>query len=262
MFPAERLTRIKDILTDKKQIDISFLSNTLNVTEVTIRRDLEKLESEGFLMRTHGGAVLAENGNGSSSTTFFEMDRDTEASLRTLGELSSFFINDNDVIFLGPGVSNRFFFYAVKEKRNLTVVTNDLAVTLFMSVHAPEVRIICPSGEVNTGDFQLYGRVGESVLSSMYFNTAFIDVDGVSLERGYTVSSMDKAYLIHDIQKSAGRSIAICDYTKFGQNSFVPLGQLDLFKTIISNEQTPKEYKEYYFRNNIQLFCTFDAYDG
>lgn len=262
MFPAERLNRIREILTEKKQIDISQLSSLLNVTEVTIRRDLEKLESEGFLNRTHGGAVLVETASTSFPSQIFELDKETEESLKMLGELSGFLINDNDVIFLGPGMSNRFFYNALKNKHNITIVTNDILVAINIAVNAPETKIICPSGELNNGTLQLYGRIGEDVLSTLNYNVAFIDVDGITMERGYTVSSIDKVYLIQDILKSTDKAIAVCSHKKFNQSSFVPLGPLNMFSTIISNEQTPKEYKEYFFHNDIQLFCTFDAYRG
>ena len=60
MLPIERLNNIKKILSEKKQMDVSTLAQTLSVTETTIRRDLEKLENENFITRTHGGAVLNE----------------------------------------------------------------------------------------------------------------------------------------------------------------------------------------------------------
>lgn len=261
MFPLERQNRIKEILAEKKQTDISTLSSMLNVTEVTIRRDLEKLESEGYLKRTHGGAVLTES-EAEQLPRLINYDKETSDSLTMLATLAAFFINDNDTVFLGPGMANHFFHHALKDKRNVTIVTNDLTTTFCIAKQAPETKIICPSGELNNGELQLYGRISESILNNMFFNIAFLDIDGVTLEKGYSVSSLDKSYLLNDIMKSADQSIAICDYTKFGRNSFVPLGKLDLFDTVISNEKTPIEYKEHFFHNNVKFFCTFDAYRG
>ena len=262
MFPAERLKHIKEILEEKKQIDISFLSSALKVTEVTIRRDLEKLEAEGFLVRTHGGAVLDESNIPATLGILQEPSPELVNDITILGTISGFFVNDNDVIFLGPGISNRYFQNAIKGKKNLTVVTNDLLIAVNLAIKTPETRIICPSGVLNTGDFQLYGRIGDDVLKNLNYNVAFIDVDGVSIEKGYTVSSLDKSYLIKDIIKYSDKVIAVCVHSRFNQNSFVPLGKLDFFQTVISNEKMPTQFKEYYFNNNIQLYCTFDAYQG
>jgi len=262
MFPFERLNKIKSILTEKKQLDVSTLSSMLNVTEVTIRRDLEKLENENFLTRTHGGAVIIEETHNDNSVVKLEEDTANSEHRKIIGQIASYFVNDGDVVFLGPGQVSRYIARALKGKKNLTVLTNDLLVAIDLAVHAPEVKVLCPGGELNSGDFQLYGRSTESAIKKLYFNIAFIDVDGVSLQRGYTVSSLDKAYIASDVMAVSKISIAVCDYTKFNLNSFAPLGPIQMFKTLISNEQTPEEYKEYFFKNGIQFFCTFDVYKG
>jgi len=260
MFPTERLNKIKKILTEKTQVDVSTLSSMLNVTEVTIRRDLEKLENENFLVRTHGGAVINDGASEQSPIFTFGEDTSNSEQRTIIGNIASRFVNDGDVVFLGPGHVNRYIARALKGKKNVTAVTNDILVAMNAAFYAPEIKVICPGGELNSGVFQLYGRITEKAIKDLHFNIAFIDVDGVSIQRGYTVSSLDKAYILSDVISISEMSIAICDYMKFGQNSFAPLGPIQLFKTIISNEQTPEEYKEFFFKNGIQLFCTFDVY--
>lgn len=260
MFPRERLNKIKNILTERKQVDVSTLSSMLNVTEVTVRRDLEKLENENFLTRTHGGAVVNEEASEQKAVFTLEENASSSEQRKTIGNIASRFVNDGDVVFLGPGHVSRYIARALKGKKNVTAVTNDLLVAMDAALYAPEIKVICPGGELNSGDFQLYGRVTEEAIKKLYFNIAFIDVDGVSLQRGYTVGSLDKAYIISDVMAVSKMTIAVCDYVKFGHNSFAPLGPIQMFKTLISNEQTPEEYKEFFFKNGIQLFCTFDVY--
>jgi DeoR/GlpR family transcriptional regulator of sugar metabolism len=106
MFPAERIKRIKEMLTETKQIDIASLSNALKVTEVTVRRDLEKLENENFLTRTHGGAVLNEEETKKESI-LLEDDAESIKTWNTIGQIASLIIKDNDVVFLSQGMVNR-----------------------------------------------------------------------------------------------------------------------------------------------------------
>jgi DeoR family transcriptional regulator, fructose operon transcriptional repressor len=259
MFPAERINKIKEIITKTKQIDIASLSEALNVTEVTVRRDLEKLENENFLVRTHGGAVLNEKPE-NASPAFMDENSEIAASRNVIGQIASLFIGDNSVIFLSQGAVNRYIGRNLKGKKNVTVVTNDLLVIFDIAVYAPEVNVICPGGKLSTGDMQLFGRDTDQAIKSLHYNIAFIDVDGVSLERGYTVSNLEKAYIAQDIMAFSDKTIAVCDYKKFNVNSFAPLGNIKIFKSIISNEQTPEEFKEFFFTNQIQLFCTFDTY--
>lgn len=260
MFPAERINKIKEILTETKQIDIASLSDALKVTEVTVRRDLEKLESEDFLVRTHGGAVLKEPETVQGISPLLE-DRPEESSIRnTIGQIASFFVNDNDIVFLSQGAVNRYIGKNLKGKKNLTVVTNDLVVCMYIALYAPEINVICPGGELNTADYQFSGHTTENAIKKLHYNIAFIDVDGISEGCGYTVSSMNKAYIAQEVMAISDKSLAVCDYRKFDVNSFVSLGNIDLFKTVISNEQTPEKYKEFFFNNKVRLYCTFDSY--
>lgn len=260
MFPAERINKIKEILTKAKQIDIASLSEALNVTEVTVRRDLEKLESDNFLLRTHGGAILNEQPQTDKADLFYDESPEIATARNTIGQIASLFVNDNNVVFLSQGPVSRYIGRNLKGKKNVTVVTNDIIVTLNIALYAPEINVLCPGGELNSGDFQLCGRNTENSIKALHYNIAFIDVDGVSKEHGYTVSSVEKAYIAQDVLSISDRTLAICDYNKFDVSSFVPLGKIDMFKSIISNEQTPEDYKEYFFTNHIQLFCTFDTY--
>ena len=258
MFPAERLNKIKDLLSEKKQLDVSTLSQMLHVTEVTVRRDLEKLENENFLTRTHGGAILNENTD-TSKNIFHEDDPNGEQH-QIIGEIANYFIKDDDVIFLSPGLINRYIARALKGRSKVSVVTTDLLIAMDLATYVPEVKVICPGGDLNPHNYQLYGRITEDAIKKLYFNIAFINVNGISIQRGYTVDNIDKAYISNDVMTVSKKTIAVCDYTDFDQISFAPLGPIDLFKTIISNEQTPQTYKEYFFNHKIQFFCTFDIY--
>lgn len=260
MFPAERINKIKEILTKSKQIDIASLSEALEVTEVTVRRDLEKLENENFLVRTHGGAILKEEDSGTAMPSFLEEDPESEKIRDTIGQIASLFVKDNDIVFLSHGAVNRHIGKNLRGKKNVTVVTNDLTVMFYLASFAPEVRVICPGGELNAGDFQFTGRGTEAAIKAMHYKLAFIDIDGVSMENGYTVSSIAKSYLVQDVMAISDKTLAVCDYRRFNANSFVSLGKLSMFRSVISNEQTPEEYKKYYYENNIQFFSTFDIY--
>jgi len=260
MFPAERLNKIKEMLLEKKQLDVTTLSKKLHVTEVTVRRDLEKLENENFLIRAHGGAILNENTEAQKTKNIFIGEDTNSEQYKIIGEIASYFVEDNDIIFLSAGAVNRYIARALKGRSNLSVITTDLLIAMDIAAYAPEIKVICPGGTLNPHKLQLHGRITEDAIKQLNFNVAFINVDGVSIDRGYTVDSIDKAYIASDVVSVSKKTIAVCDYVNFNQTSFAPLGQIDLFKTIISSEQTPQEYKEYYFKNKIQFFCTFDIF--
>lgn len=260
MLPMERLNKIKKIITENKQSDVVTLSQLLNVTEATIRRDLEKLENEGFITRTHGGAILNESTQ--PVTSLFDTSNVDYSLYTPISTVAAHFINHNDVIFLGPGITSRYIIRSLSDKQNLLVVTTDLMVAHDCAVYSPLVKVFLSGGELNPSTLQLSGRITTNNLNAFYFDVAFFDIDGISLERGYSVSSLEKAYLIQDITKISKQTFAVCDYTKFSTDSAATVGPINFFQSVISNERTAKEYKEYYFNNNIKFFATFNAYRG
>lgn len=258
MLPMERLNKIKKILAENKQSDVATLSQLLDVTEATIRRDLEKLENENFLTRTHGGAILNEAET--PALEILDADSQNRELYQSISAIAVCFIQNHEMIFLGPGITSRYIARKLDNIVGLTVVTSDLLIALDCAVYSPHVKVILTGGDMNSATFQMYGRLTDSALKSLYFDLAFFDIDGVSLNRGYSVSSLDKAYLIRDILGITKKSFAVCDYRKFSTESAVVLGPPDMFTTVISNEHAPSEFKEYYYKNDIGFYATIDAY--
>lgn len=258
MLPMERLNRIKKIIFEKKQMDVSTLSQQLNVTEATIRRDLEKLENENYLTRTHGGAILNETTLVTS--TLFDISIEDDSLYKTISKVAVKFISNHEVVFFGPGITSRYIVRELEDKQNLTIVTTDIMVAHDCAQYCPQVKILIPGGELNSSTLQLSGRITDTSLSTFYFDSAFFDIDGVSLERGYSASSLEKAYMIQDVNKISRRSFAVCKYNKFSTESAANIGNIKMFHSIISNQQAPEIFKEFYYNNNIQFFATFDVF--
>lgn len=258
MLPVERINKIKKIISEKKQADVSTLALTLNVTEATIRRDLEKLENEQFLTRTHGGAVL--NDTITSENSLFQIDDSEAQYYQNIGKVAAQFVKDNEIIFLGPGITTRYIARMLKDKINVSMVTTDLCVAHDCAKYSPNVSIIVTGGTLNPTTLQLSGPMINNSLNTFFFSHSFLDIDGVTLERGYSVSSLNKSYLIQDILRLSNKSFAVCPYTRFDTESAAVVGNINLFESIITNEHTPEKFKEYYFQHNIQIFATFNIF--
>jgi DeoR/GlpR family transcriptional regulator of sugar metabolism len=264
MVAVERIKKIKEIIYARKKVDVITLSNELSVSDVTIRRDLEKLESENFLTRSHGGAILNEYLNNVESQLVLPLDTTNTHEKQIIGKLCSHMVNDNDTIILGPGTTNRFIAKNLENKKNIRVVTPDILVAaeLIRLSNSTDIKIVLTGGDVESSNYQLVGRIAEKAFENFYVNMAFVEVDGVCLDRGYSVDSVEKGFIIKAIAAVSKDIVAVCDYTKFNNISFSPLGPMGMYKKVVSNEQTPDEFKEYYFEHNIQLISTFDIYQN
>jgi len=104
MFAIERIKIIKDYLNKDKHVSVAQLSSLLNVTEVTIRRDLEKLESEGLLKRAHGGAVL--NAEPEDLLAYESSEDDHTLEMTEIADTIYHLVSDNDIIMLTDGPTN------------------------------------------------------------------------------------------------------------------------------------------------------------
>lgn len=150
MLAAERIRKIKQILVEYKRADVSNLSSLLSVSDVTIRKDLERLENEGFLTRTHGGAVINENSP--SDNLYNILDIPEIEHKQMIGLIAAQIVNNNEAIFIGPGTTCLQIAKNLKDKKNLTVVTNNVSAALSLS-DVSGVRVILTGGDMKTREF-------------------------------------------------------------------------------------------------------------
>ena len=261
MFAPERIRIIKGILVQKKHTNVSDLSTLLNVSEVTIRRDLEKLESEAFLTRTHGGAIINENIPQEEETYSQVLDDSFLEERNHIASIAVHTIEDNDIILLSPGPTNLIIARKLSEKKNITVLTNDLNIASEFS-SANNVKVILTGGDLDLTSMTLSGKLAEENIKNFFVSKAYIEVEGISTVRGYTVQSIDKAAIIKEMINITREIIIIGTYNCFDNIGFSQIGPLPLANKVITNPSIPDEYKNYYFENKIQLFTAFNCYEG
>ena len=254
MFAIERQNRIKEILYKEKRVDVFELSKLFSVTEVTIRRDLDKLEQEGFLIKTYGGAVLNEE---VSHNSFTQLSEDTVLEeKRMIGRIASQMIEPGEAIYLGPGSTCLEIARNIKEKR-VTVVTNDILIAYDLK-DITGIKVIVTGGDLIQSTSILVGGFALQALSGIYINKAFIGVKGINFDSGYTVDSYEEVMVIQEVKKISNEIITVADYTKFNHTAFARLGELGMAKKVITNKQVPNEYKKYFFEHAIKLYTTFE----
>ncbi len=260
MFAIERINIIKNYLQRDRHVSVAMLSNLLNVTEVTIRRDLEKLEREGFLTRTHGGAVIKDDADsdiGYPAETPLNL---TELSLlQEIADTVFHLVADNDIIMLTDGRTNRYIAKKLTQKNNLTVLTNDLLIALEFS-SSPGNHLILLGGDLE--EFAIYGQLAINNMQNFSLNHLIVEVDGISKNFGVTVSSINKASLIQQACKTAKTVSIICPASQFGEKSFYRVGDISIANKVITDSTLDDTYKDYLFDLNIPLYTSVDIYEA
>lgn len=257
MFAIERIRIIKNILIKDHKVSVAKLSEMLNVTEVTIRRDLEKLENEDFLKRTHGGAVLLDD----VDDIILDINEDMKdvESYQEIADTAVYLINDGDAIMLTNGSVNTFIAKALSVRNNLTVVTNDLQIASAFA-HSSTNTLILLGGDLDEN--AVYGSMTVDNLKNFSFDHIFIEIDGFSETVGMTVSSTKKATLIQQAVKLADSVTVVCPSSFFGSKSFYRVGDLNIAHRVLTDSNLEDKYKNYMFGHNIPLFTSIDVYEN
>jgi DeoR/GlpR family transcriptional regulator of sugar metabolism len=257
MFAIERIRIIKKILMKDHKVSVAKLSEMLNVTEVTIRRDLEKLENEGFLKRTHGGAILLDY----DEDTLWDSNDDIKMvqSYQEIADTAVFLANDGDHIMLTNGSVNNYIAKALSLHNNLTIVTNDLQIATSFS-NSTTNTVILLGGDIEEN--AVFGQMTVDNLKNFSFDHIFIEIDGLSETVGMTVSSTKKATLIQTAIKLTDSVTVVCPSNFFGTKSLYRVGNLNLVHRVLTDSNLEDQYKNFIYSQNIPLFTSIDVYEN
>jgi len=257
MFAIERVRIIKNCLIKDNKVSVTKLSKLLDVTEVTIRRDLEKLEKEGFLKRTHGGAVLLDY---IEETITDESEDNSDILLyQEIAETAFHLVNDGDAIMLINGPVNAYIAKALTARHNLTIVTNDLLIASIFS-HSLENTLILLGGDLEGN--AVFGQMTIDNLKIFSFDHVFLEVDGLSETVGITVSNTKKSTLIQQVIKLAGSITLVSPSRYFGIKSLCRVGNLNMCHRVLTDSNLKDKYKNFIYNQNIPLFTSIDVYEN
>ncbi len=261
MFAVERTNIIRSYLREHGKLDVHSISEMLNVSEVTVRRDLEKLEDEGFLTRLHGGAILRDIEDGGPAAPSTPEDRKAEDDREEIARIAFLMVKDNDVVMLTSGSIALRLARKLAARTNVTVLTNDIEAALEVSSQ-PGNKAVLLGGSPDAESKALFGSLAEANVQKFFVGKIFVEVDGISDQLQLTVSSQEKAALIKEALACADERIVLCEAERFSRNAFFRLGSLSLAGKVITNTSIPEGYKTRIFAMDIQLFTSVNAFEG
>lgn len=262
MFAVERINIVKSYLRERGRLDVHSMSEMLAVSEVTVRRDLEKLEAEGFLTRMHGGAILNAEGAGASpSEGLSEGEREAEADRDEIARIALLMIEDGDVIMLVDGPVARRIARSLTERGNVTVLTNDIDAALEVSSQAGN-RAVLLGGSPDPEGRAVFGSLAQANIQKFFVSKLFIEADGVSEQLQLTVSSQEKAALIKEALACAEQKIVLFEASRYGRNAFFRLGALSLATKVVTNTSAAEVLKSRAFESGVQLYTSVNAFEG
>jgi DeoR/GlpR family transcriptional regulator of sugar metabolism len=246
MLAIERRNAILEKLQAERRVVVSELSQIYKVSEETIRRDLEKLENDGFAIKSYGGAVINENAN--VDLPFNIRKKRNVISKQKIAEVISSRIKDGTSIMLDASSTAVYIAKALKERKNLTLITNSIEILIEM-FDTPNVNVLSTGGAMREGSFALVGPQTDKMLNSYHVDIAIVSAKGFDLETGMTdteeLHANNKKTMLH-----AGREkVLAVDSSKFGKTAFTEIGTLEDISMVVTDAK-PDEvwlqaFKEY-----------------
>ncbi|MCI0609259.1 MAG: DeoR/GlpR family DNA-binding transcription regulator [Anaerolineae bacterium] len=211
----ERRQSLLETLRKQPGLRVLELAKALDVSEGTVRNDLNALEEEGRLKRVHGGAVLNDNDQFQNNSFKLRFQKNSATKL-AIALKAAELVKDGDSILLDASSTVYFFARALSERRKLRVVTNGFEVARELAQDSSS-NVILIGGVVNNDSSSVTGLLSERIIEEFHIQKAFLSCSGFSLERGMTEVLLAEAQLKRKFIESSQQLFALVDSSKFGK---------------------------------------------
>ena len=245
-----RLEHIREQVKNEKKVTVSELSKIYKVTEETIRRDLEKLEKEGFLTRTFGGAVL----NSASQKEHIHFYKRTSINQKEKAKIAQLFkevLDQKRTIAADASTTVMEAIRLLKANRNITVLSS--STEIFREMTGSEIHILSTGGVFNEDSLSLQGNLAKENIRRYHVDLALLSCKGLDMDKGIMDSSEREADVKTEMVKQALEVALLADHTKFNQTAFVNFLSIDKLDYLITDEKPDDKWVDYCNENDIKL---------
>jgi DeoR family transcriptional regulator, aga operon transcriptional repressor len=232
MRQEDRLGLILRRLNEHGSVGVGALAGTLGVSEASVRRDLQLLEQQKLLTRTHGGAV--------ASGVLYELPmryrggQNYEAKRAIAVRASGLLPADVASVGINGGTTNTEVGRALADRGNLRVVTNALNIAIELAVR-PNIDVVVCGGSARSASYELVGPLAEQTLANINLDVAILGVDGVSPAAGFTTHHEVEANTNRALARAAERIIVVADSSKIGKRMFTKIVDISAVSDIVTD---------------------------
>ncbi len=252
LLPAERQQRILDIIKKEFTARSSLLSETLGVSEMTIRRDLDVLEKAGLVERTHGGAVFRQE----RVVTKFQYQRSINenfAEKQQIAKKAASLIEPNDILFIGEGTTAAQIARFTEPGMPFSIFTNNVGVIAEVK-DLSAATVVLLGGAYDPATHSLAGPLTMDMIHQINATKVFLGADGLSLSAGMTTTNLEIAVVERAmIRQTRGKVVVMANHTKFGlvaEMSVIPLKGIDI---LVTDRKVPEDFREDLERMGVEV---------
>lgn len=250
MLSIERQGLILEAIAATGKVSISELVAKLDVSDMTVRRDLDELESKGLLRRVHGGAV--DSRGRSYEPPLLTRGAANLKQKELIGKVAAGMVANGDSIALDVGTTTREVARGLTGTSNLTVITPSFDIGTILA-DQPGIRLILTGGILRPGEHSLVGNLAEEAFTHFRVDKLFVGIGGIDFVAGLTEFNVDDAQVKKAMLRSAKEIILVADASKFGRIAFAHVAQLSVLDRIVTDAALPLQLQEQFKEQNIEV---------
>lgn len=245
---AQRRSLILQKLDELGEVNVNDLSEMLEVSEVTIRNDLDKLENSNLLVRAHGGAFKTNN----IALTVTEKRKINHDIKRLIGKKAVSLINEDDSIILDSGTTTFEISNNLEKFKSLTVISNALDIVNNLAQYE-NLQVYMPGGYLKEFSMSLVGPMAERNFKQLYCNKLFLGIDGMKANAGFFTHYMEEAHLNQIMIDIAEEVIVVTDSSKFKKSGLAFICGFDKINKVVTDDKIEDADLKMLKQHNIEV---------
>ena len=235
----ERIETMYKYIQDKRNVSVKELSRVFGISEVTVRKDLQEIEANGLIKKTHGYARASSERLLLEPKYADKASRNTE-SKKLIAKKSAEFLDNEDIIFMSTGSTINLMCNYIDPDIRITVITNDIKNAFELALF-PNVKLIIPNGECRQGTYSMIGSSVYQSLSRFHVSKAFLSCSAYSAESGLFTTIYDSAQINSVMIQNSGKIYLLADSTKYRQEAMVQIAPMEAIDYLITDNGFPRE---------------------
>ena len=251
MQKNSRIYKIEKMLLQNGSLEVSELSKLFDVSEMTIRRDLNILVSKGKAIRTHGGATIPQE-TYIDGVSFIERSKEHIYEKRIIAKEAVNYLNSGDNIFVDDSSTALYMAEYIPSNKPLIVTTTSITAALEFNKHQ-NITVFCIGGELHKSYYSCFGPITQNALEGMYFKSAFLGFCSITEDGLITTNSVNDLKIKKIVLQRCESSYALIDSSKIKPPQFFQFGSISELDTIITDSKINSSFIECCKNNNVDL---------
>ncbi len=248
---AHRRRLVLERLQKQGVVKTSELSEAFSVSPMTIRNDLNALAQQDQLVRTHGGAIVREWLT--TEPSYQDKANLNRAEKERIGKQAAGLIEEGMAVFIGNGTTTMEIIKHLPRGRRVRIFTNALNHALEVD-QLPQAEVFIIGGHLRGVSLAMVGRLAHQALEGVYFDLAFLGVNGISMDYGLTIPSLEEAETAAEIIRHSQRTVIVADHTKFGIVAHGRIADISDIDVIITDRGLEPRFREALVGLDVELY--------